>query len=56
MKNLSHIKRITALLIVAVMLILTSCDATLVDEEFSTGDEQKVFNLYNEIEILSPML
>ena len=48
MKNLSHIKKITALLIAAVMLILTSCDATLVDEEFSTGDEQKVFNLYNE--------
>lgn len=49
MNRISLIKRITALLVVAVMLLLASCDAKTGQEEYSTGDgAPEVFNLYNE--------
>ncbi len=49
MNRISLIKRLTALLVVAVMLLLAACDAKTGQEESSTGDDTpEVFNIYNE--------
>ncbi len=49
MKKPTLFKRITALLTVLVMLLLTSCAADKVTEEPSTGEDvPEVFNLYTE--------
>ena len=49
MKKSSYIRKITALLLAFVMLLLTSCSAADGAEESATGDaDQGNYEIYNE--------